>query len=387
MPRTSTLTAPAAAASATTAVLFVDHEVELGGAERSLLELLRALDRTRWQPHLACPGSGPLPQAARELGVPVHEVPLSLHGALAKVRGLPRAARALRELVARQQIGVVHANTLIAGYCALWAARAARVPCVWHVRDMTYPWLGRAAARRADACIANSAATAATIGGRGVEVVHNGVDARFFDEPDRRAELRAELGLPAAEVVVAMVGRLDPWKGHRLLLDAIARMAHRATFAVVGDVAFASGRTRHGGYRAELEERARALGIADRVKFLGQRDDVARVLAGCDLLVHPSVEPEPFGRAIAEALAAGLPVVAADHGGVPELVAHDHTGLLVAPRDAGVLAAALDRAVADPELRQRLGNAARATALARFTARGHAQAVERVYSGLAGGPG
>jgi glycosyltransferase involved in cell wall biosynthesis len=371
-------------------VLYASHEAELGGAERSLLELLRSLDRTRFTPHLAGAAEGPLADAARKLGVAVHDVPMRFHGCVRKGIGLLRAARTLRRLLARERIALVHTNTLIAGYCGVLAARAARIPSIWHVRDLGYPKLGRRAARAATWRIANSLATAAALGDPRTDVVYNGVGADFFaPHPNARRAVRRELGVPPRELLVAMVGRLDPGKGHRVLLDAAAILRAqraRATFLVIGDALFDAARGRLATYRHELESAAQNLGVARGFRFLGQRADVARLLAACDLLVHPATEPEAFGRAIAEAQAAGLPVIASHIGGIPELVTEGRDGTLVPPGDPTALAAALATLLADAPLRHRMGDAAREKAERCWTAAQHARAVEAVYARVLGLP-
>ena len=312
-------------------VLYVNHEVELGGAERSLLELLTGLDRARVSPELACSGSGPLAREADRLGVPVHDVAMRFRGKLRKAVGLWRAAARLGELIRERSIDLVHCNALIAGYAGLRAARVNGVPAIWHVRDIGYPAAARWACRRASGVIANSQATARALGFPGAIVIHNGVDGRFFAQGDSRAEVRRELGCPDDEALVGTVGRLDPWKGHRVLLAAaeILQGRPRTTFAIVGDVLFDGARARHGAYRAELEREAERLGLTERVHFLGQREDVPRLLGALDVLVHPSLEPEPFGRSVAEAQAVGVPAVASDLGGLPEIVTDGVNGFLV----------------------------------------------------------
>ncbi|MCA8941628.1 MAG: glycosyltransferase family 4 protein [Planctomycetes bacterium] len=362
-------------------VLFVSHEPAFGGAERSLLELIDHLDRARFEPSLACSANGPLPDAAADLGVPIHIVPMKFAGKFRKLRGLLRAADSICEIVAKEAIDLVHANTLIAGYPVVRAARTCAVPSVWHVRDLDYPWLAKRALHQADAIIANSRATASTIGDDRVTVIHNGVDDRFFQQPDRRAEVRAELGIAAHAPLVAIIGRLDPWKGHSVLIDAAATLRRELPgvhFLVVGSTPFGDPN----GYGNALRCLANTAGVDDRVHFLGARDDVARIVAACDVLAHPSTSPEPFGRSIAEAMAAGVPVVGTDHGGIPELVTHGHDGLLVPPCDAPALATALHHMLGDHEFRALASSRARERANRSFRAEQHALAVQELFDSL-----
>lgn len=374
--------------SAAAPVLFVSHETGCGGAELSLLDLLSGLDRDHHPPVLVTSGPGELATRAEALGVPVEFVPMQQRGVLGRLRQLPGAIRSLCALVARHRASFVHTNTLVAGYAGLAAARRTGIANVWHVRDMGYPALARAACLRSSAVIANSRATAAALRAPPrtaplIHVVWNGVAPEFF-AAEPRGLLRSELGLGDEALVVALVARCDPWKGHEDLLAAAALLAgtqRRVHFVFLGGQPLATGRT-GADFATHLREEAARLRITDRVHFLGQRADVATLLRDVDVLAHPVREPEPFGRAIAEAFAAGKAVVASGIGGIRELVTDEVTGLWTPPRNPGALAAALGRLLEDAALRQKLGAAARAFANAHCTTAHHARQVETIYAGL-----
>lgn len=172
-----------------------------------------------------------------------------------------------------------------------------------------------------------------------------------------RGDLRAELGI-GDEPIVTIVGRLAPIKNHGLLLEAAARLAAEGRpchFAVVGG----------GTEEAALRERARALGVADRVTFLGWRRDLDRVYAGSDVVALTSGN-EGTPVALIEALAAGRAVVSTDVGGVRDVLQDGALGLLVPPGDAGALAGALARLLDDPALRESLGARGAVSAPARY---------------------
>jgi glycosyltransferase involved in cell wall biosynthesis len=183
--------------------------------------------------------------------------------------------------------------------------------------------------------------------------------------PDKlkdRQEIRAEIGTAEDAVVVVQACRLEPWKGHELLLDALSRLA-----SVAGWECWIAGgpqRAEENRYLEGLRERAAAGGVGGRVRFLGQRRDVPRLLAAADIHCQPNTGPEPFGIAFIEALYAGLPVVTTSHGGALEVLTDD-CAMLVAPGDEAALSKALHRLISEPELRRRLGQAgpARARAL------------------------
>lgn len=371
-------------------VLYVNHEVELGGAERSLLELMGGLDRERFEPHLACSKEGPLTQVARQFGVTVHLVEMLFEGKVRKFLGLIRAALRLRRLIRKEGIALVHTNTLIAGYCGSLAARLAHVPCVWHVRDLDYPETGKRMAARAKCIVANSQATASTLSnglglGEKVSVIYNGVPAVFFEQPAAGREVREELQLPQDEALVGMVGRLDPLKGHTEFLNAAKQVLARhnkVTFVIVGDVLFDAGRDRHKGYKRILQDHARDIGIYGKVVFLGQREDVPRLLSAMDVVVQPSQVVESFGRTVAEAHAAGRPVVASNLGGIPEIVTDGVDGYLFEAADTEAMAARILNLLEDPEGAGRMGEQGRLDATRRFTRKAHVEQVQGVYEGL-----
>ncbi len=362
-------------------ILFLNHQSEFGGAERSLISLLAGIDRDEFRPRLVCSIEGPLAAAARNHGVPVHLVPMLFRNPVKKALGLWRAGAAIAELCERESVRAIHANTLIAGYCGLRAARRAGVPLVWHVRDETYPAIAKVAVRRADRVIANSRATARSLGQvANLEVVYNGIDNAFFGEPIdlRRRALRRELGLEPDTVVVATVGRIDPQKGHDVLIEAAEKMRTPVAFVIIGDVLFDASREEFGDLRVRLERDVTARGLADRFHFVGMREDVSALLAGCDVLAHPTRRYESFGRAIAEAQALGVPAVASDLGGIAEIIDDGETGFLVTPGDSSALAEALESVCADSALRARLGAASRRNAESRFRMDRHVAAVESI---------
>jgi glycosyltransferase involved in cell wall biosynthesis len=370
--------AEACAPPARTRVVFVDHCARMSGGEIALLRMLRTLDGV--DAHVVSFEDGPLLTALGAAGVTseIVELPdrtrdlarttvgarLPWHALLDSARQVIRLARRFRTL----HPDVVHTNSLKAALLAGVAARIARVPCVWHVRDLveieSHPQpavaLVRALARRIPrAVIANSETTLASLhlpsrGGPSARVLPDVIPDAFF-EVRSRSTGHDDHHAP----VVGIVGRLAPWKGQHVFLDAFARAFPHggATARVVGDVMFGEH-----DYRAALHAQVARLGIADRVTFCGFRADVRAELAELDVLVHASVETEPFGQVVVEGMAAGLAVVAAGTGGPAEIVDTGVDGLLVPPGDVDALADALRALTADPERRAELGREARTSA-------------------------
>lgn len=258
---------------------------------------------------------------------------------------------------------LVHTNSLKAALYGGIAARLAHVPVVWHVRDriaadyLPAPAvkLIRGLARWLPAAvIANSRSTLDTLGPLRcpTAVIPSPIDPALLDRP------RPPRGDRPFTVVI--VGRLALWKGQHVFLEAFAKAfptgPERAL--VVGGPLF--GET---GYEAELHALAGELGLDGRVEFTGHTDNVAAQLDRADVLVHASVIPEPFGLVVAEAMAAGVPVIAADAGGPAEVITHGVDGLLCPPGDTDALAAALVDARRElGTTLQQLGTQAHATA-------------------------
>jgi len=371
-------------------ILYVNHEVECGGAELSLLELIRGLDREKFEPHLVCSMEGPLTDQARALGAEIHLVPMLFGGKFAKLWGIMRAGLKIRRLIKKAGIQLVHTNSMIAGYCGVFAAKLCQVPTIWHVRDIDYPEAARKICTQAERVVANSQATAASLAvppqlEDRLHVVYNGVGPNFFEQPPTRTEVRAELNLGDDENLVGVFARLDPWKGHADLITATKQILHEhpgTTIVVVGETLFGGSRSRHENYREHLEQLAQTHGVWGKVLFLGHRDDVPRLMAAMDVIVQPSSSPEPFGRAIAEAQAIGVPVIGSALGGIPELIEDGASGILFPPGNSKSLAAQIVRILSNPDLASRLGSEGQRRASERFTRQRYVQAIEAIYEGL-----
>ncbi|HVZ49820.1 MAG TPA: glycosyltransferase, partial [Gemmatimonadaceae bacterium] len=174
--------------------------------------------------------------------------------------------------------------------------------------------------------------------------------------PAAAAAARAALGAAPGTPVAVHVGRFHHWKGQQVLLRALAQVPDLHAW-FVGAPLFGED-----AFDAELRALATALGVASRARFTGFRDDVPTLLRAADVVVHSSVYPEPFGRVVVEGMLAGRPVIAANAGGVPEIVTDGDTGILVPPGDPAALAAALRRVTADPAAAAAMGARGRARA-------------------------
>jgi L-malate glycosyltransferase len=323
-------------------VVFWAGSFEQAGTQRFLLELLTRLDRAAYEPVVfSALKTGELLPAIESLGVPVLEFGTGKHLASpATVRGLAGATAYLR----RERVAILNCMLGIITLFGPFVGRAAGVPVVInHQRNAAY-WIRGGARERVygfvnrrlvDAVAVNSGAArdelVARFGVPAAKIVDVGagidVDRFAWAPPDAR--LAAELGL-AGHHVVGIVAKLSPVKGHEWFLEAAARIARErpdARFLIVGD----------GPLRSELEGTARALGLADKAVFVGARDDVPALLRLMDVFVLSSVS-EGSPNVLMEAMAAGVPIVAANVGGVSDTVGGTSWAVLVPPRDADALA-------------------------------------------------
>jgi glycosyltransferase involved in cell wall biosynthesis len=342
-------------------LLIVITLAETGGAQQYVAQLLPALPE-RFDVVVAAHGTGPLREAAKNAGVrfvPLRHVRRSVNP-IRDALGLVELIRLCR----RERPHIVHANSSKAGILARLAAVAARVPIRiftvhgWAFRahaglaSRLYLWADRLVSPLTTLTICVSASersagiAARTCRAGRTVVIPNVVDVNA-------AQVARLDGAPSR---VISVGRLKAPKDFVTLTRALARVSSpyfEAQF--VGD----------GPDRATVEAEADTLGLDGRLRLLGDRADVPALLARSDVFVLSSTS-EGMPVSVAEAMAAGLPVVATAVGGVAELVVDGETGFLVPPRDAGALAAAITRLLADPVLRRRMGSSARSRAEAIF---------------------
>lgn len=383
-----------------TTILFLHTTSEIGGSDVSLVRLVEGLDRAAYAVIVALPSDGPLVPRLRAAGARVEIMPVlmkltSRRGAGFLVRfalNYPRAIAALVRLIRREQVSLVHTNTIHNLY-GVTAARLAGVPHVWHFREIVWQ---SGLLRRLELTMARWWSTRIIVTSNAIAEMYgpprrwpvqlvrvpNGVETERF-MPGDGARVRAELNVAPGQPLVGIVCRLDAWKGVDDFLEAAAQVAvadHEAAFAVIGGPIIGQE-----SYEDALKTRAAELGLGGRVRFSGWRygpaemPDVHRAL---DILVLASREPEPFGLVLLEAMATGTPVVATAHGGPLDIVEDGRTGDLVPPRDPATMARAIIDLLRDPARCTRMGAHARERVLKLYTAEQYVAGVEAVYREL-----
>ena len=388
-------------------LVCVTTSAQLGGAETSLLTLLRAL-RGRvpdWAISVVAPDEGPLLDSCRDAGMSVHVVPypagLAAFGEpgarLDSVAAIARAALSVKPYV--QQLGttltrlgatIVHSNGIKAhAATAVAASESARL--IWHVHDYLESRHGtarllQAFSTRPAAIVVNSDSVQQDVIralGRqeSVRRIYNAVDLSVFRSTGHEFDLAKASGLPpdSGLIRVGLVATLARWKGHEVFLDALAQLSDLPVrgYVIGGSVYQTAGSQRTVD---ELRRYAEQKGIDNRVGFTGHLSDVAAAMRALDVIVHASTSPEPFGMVIAEGMATGRAVVAVNEGGARELFQDGVDALCHDMGNADDLARQLRRVVSDASLRASLGRAARETAEDRFSPERMAAEFLQVYA-------
>ncbi|MBI4198894.1 MAG: glycosyltransferase [Chloroflexi bacterium] len=385
-------------------ILYVQPNSEVGGSDLALYRMVRQLDKGQFQPIVVLPGPGPLVEPLRAAGAEVHFLPMrQLRGTwnpayqARYLAGFWQTVGALAHLIRREGIALVHTNSMFCLYGGWAAARVGR-PHIWHIREILQGRLGvrrvviRMVPRLSTRIIVMTQAIRAMFGDGAADedkfvTIPDGIDPGEFHPGVDGARIRRELGVSPDAPLVGFVARLVPWKGLDVFLGAAAKVAEEvpaARFLISGGPVPGSE-----GYAEEMRRLAARLGIAERVLFTDWRyrlHDIPEVMSALDVFVHASVIPEPFGLVLIEAMAVGRPVIATAAGGVPEVVAHGETGLLVRPGDVAGQAEAILALLRDPARGRGMGRAGVDRVRKCFTLKAQIAKVEGLYQAvLAGG--
>jgi L-malate glycosyltransferase len=364
-------------------LLLVVDSLEMGGAERQVVDLAVVLQRNGYEATVACSIAGDLSGVLEEAGIPVRP----LLDRLAKRRLSPIYAWRLRRLLRMERFDLVHAHIYASVVAAAIATLGTGVPLVIteHTEASWQTWRARRVCRWVYQRVERIIAVSTPIRRRLIErddvhpdliaVVSNAVVSDSEPRPDSPPPLPAAL---RERPLVGVIARLQPEKGVANFLKAAARLAPlfpEAHFVIAGD----------GPLRQELMALAEDLGLGTRAHFLGFRTDASALMKSLDVLVVPSLtEGSPL--VTLEAMAAGTPVVASAVGGIPDQVRHDKEGLLVPPGDIDALGDALLDLLRDPYRASRLGEAGRRRAASRFSHATMVRQIEDVYREALGRP-
>jgi glycosyltransferase involved in cell wall biosynthesis len=395
-------------------VLFIQSQSSFGADSMIHSLIMGGLDRRRFTVHVACArGSEGLAATWGIALAAVEKIPdvrirptnfgpsTNAHtkrevAREAVVEGMPAVVDlvGLVRYARRHHIQIVHGTEKPRdAFYGLLLARLIGAKAITHLHVKFEDWISpltRWAMKHDDALIGVSEYVAGTMVANGYAAsrtswVLNSIDASKLDPTIDSTAVRREFGLRPDVPVISSISRLFPWKGHRLLLEALAKVSASGQpfkLVVVGED---DPRATPGGgsFLAEIKKLTSDLELDDKVIFAGFRQDVSAILAASDIFAMPSFE-EPFGVVFLEAMTMGKPVVALRNGGTPEVVAHGETGLLSEPDDVDGLATNLAQLLADPEARARMGALGRKRVDEYFTPRRLAADIEQVYDRVLG---
>jgi glycosyltransferase involved in cell wall biosynthesis len=381
-------------------ILFVHQAADMYGSDKVLLDLVKGIDKERFHPIVLLPCNGPLLYPLQEAGIETYILPLlrvsrasfSSPGLLSLPFEGYHSYLAMNRALSSVDVDVVHSHTLAVLSGALWA-RIRGIPHVWHVHEMivnprlvrsVFAWLLRIFATQV---VCNSKATRRLLLdtqpalARNSVVVWNGFERTERIDREQVDALRYQFGLGEGDLLVALVGRINRWKGQGLLVEAAGLLWERGVrnlrYLIVGSTS--DGQEY---FKDELTARIAASPVRDKITVMDFKHDIATIWDACDIAVVPSTEPEPFGMVALEAMAAEKPVIAAAHGGLVEIVKHGETGLLFEPGRPEELADAIASMADDKKKRHRYGEAGLRSLTNLFSLHKYISSFENIYTNL-----
>ena len=386
-------------------ILYVNHAAKISGAERCMIRILDDIDRDRFEPLLVCP-DGDLAREAEFRGTPVIRMEFpdyqsnrsNLVGrsfpnpfiALIHSTRVTLMGKRLSRIARQSRVDLIHANTLLARIPAYLGGKLSGVPVIWHIRDILssriWLWIyDQLANRNLAGIISVSNACRGQFSDQSrISTVYDGISSQVFCRRPQEADaVRHSYGWDDKSVVFGIFGRITPWKGHEQFVEAAVNVNRRypsTRWLVVGEA------WSHEDQEFEATLRSRALqgGLADHLIFTGFRNDVSSLMSACDVVVVPSIKPDPFPNTVLEGMACSRAVVAFPVGGIPEALEDGISGKLVKEMDASGLASAMMQLIENPTLRDVLGANARKRVIEKFNPEKTQREIERVYDTILG---
>ncbi|MBN1405388.1 MAG: glycosyltransferase family 4 protein [Candidatus Omnitrophica bacterium] len=383
-------------------ILFTGHHAELGGGEISLLEIVKNLDKNNFNPLVCLGDKGPLEYEFEKIGVDV--IILKLPGFLRKLNRdpgssnkisafikstacLPVLTKRFKGIIIEKNIDVVYINSIKSALYAAIAAKNTKRRIVWQLHDCLtkefYPtWIIKLVimlTHMADqiVCVSDIARQYfIKSGGAATKavVIYNGIDIKKFN-PGVNNGLKEQLGL-SGKKIVSIVGRLEPWKGQEVFINAAGIICGKrddVSFLIVGGALFGFD-----AYEEKLKKITGSLKLKNKVLFLGFKNDVERIYAASDIITHCSNRPEPFGRDIIEAMACAKPVISTAMGAVNEIINNGIDGVIIKPDSPEDLASAIIRLIDNTQAMAVIGKNAAEKARRLFDIKNLVKSTERL---------
>ena len=349
-------------------IVFLHSSSELYGSDRSLLNLVKNLDKDKFNITVILPEDGPLVDKINRFDnveVIINELAvlrrknLSLSGMSQYFIMLIKSIKFINNLIKEKNIDIVYTNTSVI-FAGGISAKLCKVKSIWHIREIIKSKYERFIVSRivntfSDYIIANSKATAEAISKNKdkVKVIYNAIDIEKNIDLEYNdgayKEVAATVAGSSDKIKVGMAGRINRWKGQKLFVDMaklVSQENDNVEFLIAGNV-----------YKGEdyilddLKEYILESGVKDKIGLLGQVDNMNSFYKNIDIFILPSIQPEPFGLVVIEAMNNKLPVVATNHGGPVEIIENNIDGFLVDYKDAKEMAQVVNKLIKDKELR------------------------------------
>lgn len=365
----------------TWSIVHTEWSDGFGGQEHRILLECREMIRRGHRAALVCRPEAEIRRKAEEAGIPVHPMPIRSSFDAAAIAGMVRLFR-------REKVDVVNSHSGKDSWVGSMAAKIAGVPLLLRTRHISVPvrrgWYNLIY-RWPDGYVTTGEMIREHLIGVGIEPdrvvsIPTGVDMARFSPDVSGDPVRAEFGVGRVEPLVSMIGVLRSWKRHDVFLEAVRLLREGGLplrALIVGE----------GPQRERIVGEIAGKNLAGAVGMTGYRRDVPAIIAASDAVVLPSDRFEGVPQVILQSLAMGRPVVASPIGGIPEVVRHEETGLLIPAGNAPAFAEAIGRLLADPSLRERLGAAGRELVLSRYSSTAMCEKTEAFYDRLARGKG
>lgn len=380
-------------------ILYLHAGAEMYGADKVLLDLIRGLDKEKYHPLVVLPVDGVLVDAFRQEGIDVRVMPYPImrrkyftpKGIIRYGLDLIKYCRKLAALAKAENIHLVHTNTA-AVLEGCYVSRKLRIPQLWSIHEiivrpkLMFRFTSFLISRFSTLTVTDSAAVRSHLQSSGsfapedIRVIYNGVNAQRFHPDADCSYLYDEWNIPKDARIIGMMGRVNSWKGQHDFLKAaqIVMERHKDVYTIFIGAAFEGEQWRE----AELAEAIAASEYFHRIVNHGYRTDSPGIYKLYDVFVLPSTNPDPLPTVVLEAMSTGKPIVGYRHGGVCEMVAEGHNGLLAKVCDPEDLADKICQLLDDPALLQQMGENSRNRLLEHFSMEAYLKNYSDAYDQL-----
>lgn len=372
-------------------ILIIHQSAELYGSDKTLLLLLKHIDKTKFYPVVVLPNEGVLKDELEKENIEVVIAPVlklsrkmfTPKNIFKFIKDIKKGISILDKLNKKHHFDIVYSNTLAVSLGMIYAKKR-KIKHLWHVHEIIirpkiiaaiYPKLLMIFS---DLVVCNSIATQKNLTQRIPKlesksiVIYNGIEIPKGSNPDK-----INLGFPVDNIVISLVGRISSWKGQQLLVSAFVILAKKHLNIKLVFLGSAPLNQEH--FEISLKNKIAENKLHEHVVIFPFQKEIAKFWNSIDIAVVPSTEPEPFGLVATEAMLAKKPVIASNHGGLAEIVIDDVTGFLVAPNDAIALAEAISKLIDNPELRTQFGKKGHERVINEFSIERHVDQFEAIF--------